>query len=343
LRGEGEQSNAEVVESDALCTLRSAREGIVVILITGGLGFIGLHTARAFIDAGEDVVLTQHRTRREPEFLRNDLGSHAFIEHLDVTDAARLEELGRKYRFDGICHLAGPGYNAPSPKADYEINVFGLLNMLEAADRWRVKRLTLASSVAVYYYGGVERGPFREDMRISMSASNPIEAFKKSEEILAWHFAERTNIDVAMMRIGLIYGPLHTYNNPAARMTRAAVDGVKPEFPVPTYAEDTTDLCHVSDCARAIVLLQMADKLNDRVYNIGGGRPTSSQEIAEAIERAVPGSDVASALTRGRGPQYQEDRYMDLARIRTDVGYEPQVSLDEGIAAYVEWLREHEQ
>ena len=109
---------------------------------------------------------------------------------------------------------------------------------------------------------------------------------------------------------------------------------------MPTYAEDTTDLCHVSDCARAIVLLQTADKLSDRVYNIGGGRATSNQEIAEAIERAVPGSDVASALTPGRGPQYQEDRYMDLSRIRTDVGYEPQVSLDEGISAYVEWLRD---
>jgi UDP-glucose 4-epimerase len=314
-----------------------------MILITGGLGFIGLHTARAFIDAGEDVVLTQHRTRREPEFLRDDIGKHAFIEQLDVTDAAALEALGKKFEFGGICHLAGPGYNAPSPKADFEINVYGLLNMLEAADRWRVKRLTLASSVAVYYYGGVERGPFREDMRLSMSASNPIEAFKKSEEILAWHFAERTNIDVAMMRIGLIYGPLHTYNNPAARMARAAVDGVRPEFPVPTFAEDTTDLCHVTDCARGIVLLQLADRLSDRVYNIGGGRATSNREIAEAIERAVPGSDVASGLTPGRGPQYQEDRYMDLSRIRTDVGYEPQVSLDEGIEAYAAWLRDHEQ
>ena len=314
-----------------------------MILITGGLGFIGLHAARAFIDAGEDVVLTQHRTRREPEFLRDDIGSHAFIEGLDVRDADALEALGKKYEFDGICHLAGPGYNAPSPKADFEINVYGLLNMLEAADRWRLKRLTLASSVAVYYYGGVARGPFREEMPLSMSAGNPIEAFKKSEEILAWHFAERTNIDVAMMRIGLIYGPLHTYNNPAARMTRAAVDGVQPEFPVPTFAEDTTDLCHVTDCARAIVLLQLADHLSDRVYNVGGGRATSNREIAQAIERAVPGTDVASGLTPGRGPQYQEDRYMDLSRIRTDTGYEPQVSLDQGIAAYLDWLRDHEQ
>jgi UDP-glucose 4-epimerase len=313
-----------------------------VILITGGLGFIGLHAARAFIDAGEDVVLTRNRTYREPSFIKDDLGRHAFVEKLDVTDSDALMALGRRYKFDGICHLAGPGYNAASAADDFRINVFGLLNMLEAAREWQVRRLTLASSIAAYYYGGATRGPFFEDMPLRMTARNPIETYKKVDELLGAHYADRTGIDVAFMRIALIYGPLHAYGNIAYALTRAGVDGSRPKFTAETFAEDTTDLCHVSDCVRAIVLLQLADRLNHRTYNIGDGKATSGAEVAAAVEKVIPGADVARALTPGRGPLYMEDRYMDLSRIQQDVGYRPEYTLERGIQEYADWLRHNE-
>ena len=84
-------------------------------LITGGLGFIGLHTARACLDAGEDVVLTQYRVAREPDFIKSELGKRAFVEQLDVTDKDRLREIGNKYKITGITHLAVPALNALSP------------------------------------------------------------------------------------------------------------------------------------------------------------------------------------------------------------------------------------
>ena len=314
-----------------------------MILITGGLGFIGLHTARELIDAGEDVVLTQHRNRREPDFLRDDLGRRAHIEQLDVVDEAAWQALGDKYSFDGICHLAGPGYNAPTPGIDARINVLGTLNALEAAQRWQVKRLTIASSVAVYYYGGAVRGPFVEEQPLRMSASNPIETFKKIDELLAWNFAERTGVSVALMRIGQIYGPLHTYGNVAYQLARAAVDGRAPSFSAPVHEEDTTDLCYVKDCARGIRLLQRADRLNERVYNLGGGRATSNLEMAQAVEKAVPGAQVAQALQPGWGTTYMPDRFMDLKRIEDDTGYYPEYTLERGFAEYTDWLRSHEQ
>jgi len=64
-----------------------------MILVTGGLGFIGLNTARALLDAGESCVLTRYRVSREPDFIREALGERVFVEQLDVTDGAALPEL----------------------------------------------------------------------------------------------------------------------------------------------------------------------------------------------------------------------------------------------------------
>jgi UDP-glucose 4-epimerase len=315
-----------------------------LILLTGAFGFIGLHTARAFLDAGEELILTRNRSYREPEFLKADLGKRAVVEQLDITDADALLALGRRYKIDSICHLAGPGYSAASAAADYRINVFGLLNMLEAARQWQVKRLTLASSIATYYYGGAPRGPFVETMPLRMTAGNPIETYKKVDELLGAHYADRTGIEVAFLRIALIYGPLHSGGaaNMAHLFTRAGVDGVMPQLPAPVFAEDTTDLCYVADCARAIVLLQLAEKLNHRTYNLGDGKATSNAQIAAAVEK-VTGTEVAGALSPGRGPNYTIDRYMDLSRIRADTGYQPQYTLERGIAEYAAWLRHHEE
>jgi UDP-glucose 4-epimerase len=316
-----------------------------LILITGAFGFIGLHTARAFLDAGEDVLLTRNRTYREPEFLTDDLGRRATVEQVNITNAEQLLDLGRRYRIDGICHLAGPGYSAPSAAADYRINVFGLLNILEAAREWGVKRLTLASSIATYYYGGVPRGPFFETMPLRMTATNPIETYKKVDELLGNHYADRTGIDIAFLRIALVYGPLHSGGaaNFAHALTRAAVDGARPEFAGPVSEEDTTDLCYVADCARGIVLLQLAGKLNHRVYNLGDGKATSAGQVADVLEKLIPGSNLRASLQPGRGPSYTVDRYMDLSRITADAGYEPQYSLERGIAEYAEWLKHHEE
>jgi UDP-glucose 4-epimerase len=313
-----------------------------MILVTGGFGFIGLHTIRALLDAGEDVLVTRNRTYREPDFLKDEIGKRIKVEQLDVTDAEQLMDLGKRYKIDGICHLAGPGYSAATAAIDYRINVFGLLNMLQAAEAWQVRRLTLASSVATYYYGGASRGPFVETMPLRMTATNPIETYKKVDELLASHYADRTGIDVAFMRIALIYGPYHAYGNIAYALTRAGVDGAKPRFTADTYEEDTTDLCHVVDCARAITLLQLAESLPNRTYNIGDGKATSGKQIAAAVEKAIPGAKVSEALKPGRGPTYTVDRYMDLTRIKADVGYEPQYTLERGIAEYAAWLRTHD-
>ena len=119
-------------------------------LVTGGLGFIGLHTARRLLDAGEELVLTQYRVARAPDFIKDDLGKRAHVEQLDVMNAEQLLDLGKKYKIDKILHLAVPALAQMTPAEDFHMNTTGLINILEAARIWEVKRLGLASSIAVY-------------------------------------------------------------------------------------------------------------------------------------------------------------------------------------------------
>src|SRR5437899_995837 len=101
-----------------------------MILITGGMGFIGLHTARRFLDAGEDVVLTHYRTRREPDFIRDEIDRRVHLEHLDVVDREALIGVSRRFAVDGIVHLAVPALAGVTPADEYRTNTQGLLNVL---------------------------------------------------------------------------------------------------------------------------------------------------------------------------------------------------------------------
>lgn len=315
-----------------------------MILITGGMGFIGLHTARRFLDAGEEVVLTQFRARREPDFLKDELGRRARVESLDVTDGAAVRDVIKRHGVTSILHLAVPGLGALGPADDYRMNMFGLLNVLEAAQEADIRRVSIASSIAVY--SGLPMGPFREDMPLPVPSGSPTEAFKKAFEILGLHYADRAGMDVVALRIGGIWGPLyHSMANLPSRMCHAAVKGVPVDYAgvrggVP-YADDATDLCYVKDCAAGIGAVHLTERLPRRIYNIGSGRATSNGELAAAVQKIVPG--VAITLLPGASPRARKNAYLDLTAVTADTGYRPQYDLERAVADYIAWLRQNPQ
>ena len=313
-----------------------------MILITGGLGFIGLHTARRFLDVGEQVVLSQFRVRREPDFIKAELGKRAFIETLDVTAAHDVIDIVRKHKVTGIIHLAVPGLGALSAAEDYRMNVVGFLNVLEAARLFDVRRVSVASSVAVY--ASLVEGPFREDALVPVHSGNPTETFKKALEILGLHYASRTNLEIVALRIGTPFGPLyHSLAAPTSRIIHAAANGMPADFTGARggapHQEDDIGAFYVKDCARAIQLLQMADKLTHRIFNISAERPMKYREFVEAVKKAVPSAQID--LPAGHGPRNRPNAYMDISRLKQEVGYQPQYSIERAVAEYVDWLRAH--
>lgn len=309
------------------------------VLITGGMGFIGLHAAKAFLDGGDEVVVTQFRIRREPTFVREALGNRLQREVADITSPYVLDDLLERHGIDQILHLAVPGIGALSAAEDYRSNIDGLLHVLEGARRKRVKRVVVASSVVVY--SGTP-GPWSEQQPLPVTSPNATSAFKKAAEILGSHYADRTALDVVFARIAYVYGPLyHSMRNGPSRLTHAAVRALLDDGGGDPHGGDYYDYCYVTDCAQALRLLQHAP-LAERSYNIGGGRATSNDEVAAAVRAAVPGSHARVQAGRRPGAGGPND-YLDLTRMTAETGYRPQFDMTAGILDYAAWLRANEE
>ena len=312
----------------------------MTVLITGGMGFTGLHTARALLDAGEDVAITWYHTWREPDFIKDEYNKRVKIERVDVTSHHDVLDAVRNHGASGICHLAVPGLGALSPAEDFRVNMAGLINVLEAGRLFGVKRISVASSQTVY--AGVPEGPFREDMNLPSQSRSNTEAFKKAWEILAMHWGDRTGVEVVMLRLGGIVGPLyHTLANIMSRLVHAAVSGTEPNYGagrggVP-FALDTQDWGYVKNVALGIQLLHTTEKLNHRIYNVGGGRAVTNQEVVDSIRELIP--DAKLPMQEGRSPRWRPNGHMDLTRIKEDTGYKARYQIPEAVADYIRWLR----
>lgn len=310
-------------------------------LLIGGMGFIGLHTARRFLDAGQDVVLTYHKNRREPDFLAADIGSRAQVEQLDVIDGARVAEIIQRHGVEGVVYLAVPALQGVSPAEEFQTNTQGYLNVLEASRAAGVRRLTVTSSVAIY--ANVAECPWHEDAHVSTVSTNPTEAYKKALEVLGLYFGQRTGLDVVMLRIAGIFGPLyHSMSNLPSRLVHAAAHGKPPDFSGmragPPRASDGGDMCYVKDSALGVQLVHAAPTLQHRIYNVGNGKATRNADLVSAIRQVVP--DFVADLPPGGDA---DNRYMVLSRISSELGYQPEYGVERGLAEYVQWVRTHPQ
>jgi UDP-glucose 4-epimerase len=321
-----------------------------MILITGGLGFIGSHTARALVNLGEPCVLVQRREPVLPDDLADEAGGRVFTEQADITDLAALLDIGTRHKITGIIHMAGsvpwpPGADQPVPGARKAIG--SLLNVLQAAHDWQVPRVGVASTIGVYG-GATAQSPLREDTPLPMTSGHVIPAFKKIGELLGDYLTGVTGIEIISYRIS----PWGPGGNPAPpfsaapQLVHAASRGTVPDFSAlrsRPYAGDGLDICYVKDCGRAIALLQLTPKLSYRTYNIASGTVLTYGEIATAVKRLVP--DARIELPEGQNPASPGQAvYLDISRLQEETGYQPAYDTDGAVADYITWLRDgHER
>jgi nucleoside-diphosphate-sugar epimerase len=300
-----------------------------MILVTGGLGMIGAATARALVDLGHDVVVTAHHRTDVPSFL----AGRVTVEALDVTDRDAFLALGGRHEISDIVHLAGT-VPADDPVGFFRTDTAGLLNALDAARTWGVRRFAVASSLGVYV--GRPETRWQEELALpAVPLPHLIVAFKKAVEPLTTHGLAGSGVQPVVLRIGTVWGPLVDPESPFFPIPGTISAVLRGERPRPLHAEDGGDCCYAPDAGRAIALLTTAPTLRHDTYNVSSGRPVRYREFADALQAVVPGPELDLLPGRQAGPG--ENPYLETTRLEEDTGFTPTFDVAAAVADYLAW------
>jgi UDP-glucose 4-epimerase len=311
-----------------------------MILITGGLGHIGTATVQALLDTDEECLLVQ---RRSPEIPDGRFTAPVHAVQADVKDLDALRAIGRDHAITGIVHMAGSMPWPPNPdeapvKAARDA-LGGLFNIIQVAQEWGVKRVSLASTIGVYA-GLSNTGALSEELPVPLTAPHVIPTFKRIGELLGNHLAGATGLEVIHLRISGAWGPLGHLPNfafPAPQFVYAAATGTPIDLSGVAgrlKADDGLDLCYVYDLGRATALLQTADTLAHTTYNVAAGRMTTNREVIAAIQSVVPDFELDLEPGSSVPPSY-----LDITRLRQDTGYQPEWDVERSVADYIAYFR----
>jgi len=314
------------------------------ILVTGAAGFIGSHAAQALIARGYRVVGVDNfcdfydRSWKEMN-LRSIAaapdGETLEVEEIDITSGDAIDKLVARSKPAAILHLAAMAGVRPSieqPAYYARVNVEGTTHLLQAAVKHGVKKFLFASSSSVY--GNLGRVPFSEEDPVAEPIS-PYAATKRAGELLCYTYWHLYKLPVFCLRFFTVYGPRQRPDLAIHKFTRLISAGQ----PVPLFGDGSTsrDYTYVEDIVAGIVAsLEKCDRY--RIYNLGGSDPVSLAQLVSGLERAVGRQAIIDR--RPAQPGDVERTYADLTRAKAELGYEPLVSLDEGLLRFVAWFRE---
>ena len=313
-----------------------------MILITGGLGFLGGNLGKYFLDLGYEVLLTRNRSAQVPDLLTPYVGKGLQIAPVDVTKLTTILDALQKYKVNSIVHGAAIIEGKGSIYQAMEVNVVGCANILEAARLMGVGRVTFVSSEGINQ-GRKDATPLKEEEYVWVRSDRYIPVTKKMAELLFFIYQKEYNMNMVITRPSRIYGPLYTAGrNPILRMVTAALKGGESNF-TDVNENESHDFVYVRDCARAIAMIHVAEKPKHDIYNIGLGRLHSFGDVARTLEKIFPGisiklgTDEIAAITK---TEYDIEACLDNSRIQDEFGYVPEYGLEKGLSALAAWLRD---
>ena len=260
-------------------------------LVTGGAGFIGSHVCEHLLRDGHRVwAFDDLNPFYDPEIKRRNLREiqslarpFEFITG-DITDVAVLAGLFASVKFEQVIHLAARAGVRPSleqPALYQRVNVEGTVNLLEAARKSGVKKITLASSSSVY--GVNAKVPFSESDPI-FSAISPYAASKLAGEALGHVYHHLYGMDVAMLRFFTVYGPRQRPDLAIHKFTRLIDAG----RPIPVFGDGRTarDHTYISDIVEG-VLACTRQEFGFEIFNLGESETVELSRLIALIEAAL--------------------------------------------------------
>jgi dTDP-L-rhamnose 4-epimerase len=350
------------------------------ILITGGAGFVGSHLADGLLRAGHDVRILDDLTPQvHPSGVPKYLSRDVEVITGDVRDPRRLKTA--LVGVDVIFHFAanvGVGQSMYEISRYMSVNTQGTAELLQAIldSRLDLEKLVVASSMSIYGEGryrcpacnvdaappvrsitqlktgnwdlhcdgcGATLQPRPTDESKPSEINSVYALSKRDQEELCLIYGRTYGLPVTALRFFNIYGTRQSLSNPytgvAAIFASRLLNGQ-----APLVFEDgcqMRDFVSVHDIVHANMLAMECSESNDEVINIGCGTPISIRQVAEILARSL-GKDIPAVITRKYRAGDIRHCYADLGKARALLGYEPQVTHEEGFRELAEWLSEQQ-
>jgi nucleoside-diphosphate-sugar epimerase len=307
-------------------------------LVTGGAGFIGSHIVRRLLATGHEVRVVDNLATGRLSNLDEVIGDIEFFE-LDIRDADALATAA--HGCEAIFHVAAlPSVprSIANPAASHETNATGTLNVLGAARAAGARRVVFASSSSIY--GAARELPKQESMR--PLPISPYAVSKLAAESYCRSFYEVYGLEAVALRYFNVFGPRQDPNSEYAavipRFIRAFAHGESPV--IFGDGEQSRDFTYVENVVNANMRALEASDIGGRVYNIACGHGITLNDIAARLR-----DEVGAEVELEYGPERAGDvrhSMADISAARADLGYEPTVTLEEGIQRTVAYYRDQE-
>lgn len=309
-------------------------------LVTGGAGFIGSHIVSALLEQGATVrVLDNFSTgKREniEELTRRFDGRQLEVLEGDIRDASRVGEAvrGVEVIFHEAAFVSVP-QSMDEPQECFDVNLTGTSLLFDAARKAGVRRAVVASSAAVY--GESEALPLVEET--PLQPKSPYAVSKRVNEMYAELFTNSFNFEVTALRYFNVYGPRQRPDSMYAAavpiFARRLLDGK----PVTIFGDggQTRDLINIHDVVRANLIASENPNAAGKVFNVCTGIETRLLDLIEVLYDLFPNAPAPEFAPPRAGDIYRSVGSPQKAR---DVlGFDAQVSLEDGLREVVEWMR----
>jgi UDP-glucose 4-epimerase len=304
------------------------------VLVTGGAGFIGSNIVDVMLNAGHSVAVVDDLSNGK----QSNVDARARFHLADIRDAGLLAEIFDKEEPEIVLHQAAKANVRESmeqPVLYAEVNVLGSLNLLEQARRTGVKRFIYASTGGAVY-GEPQFLPVTEDHPI-----NPLDPYGASKHHVEHYlnlYHENFKLSYIVLRYPNVYGPRQDPFGEAgvvAVFVRMMLRGEQPT--INGSGNQERDFVFVGDIARANLLAMEGE--HNGIYNIGSGHGTDINTLFGKLSEIVlyAGEPIHGPAKLGEVFKI----YIDAGKALRELGWEPTVSLDEGLQKTVEYFRTH--
>ncbi len=306
------------------------------VLVTGGAGFIGSHIVDQCVAAGHEVAIVDNLWEEGGGKTEN-LNSKATFYRADITDEATLRRIFDEVRPEIVSHQAAQhsvAISTKNPQLDARVNVLGLLNVLTNCTRTGTRKIVFASSGATY--GTPARLPIDED--VPQRPESPYGITKMVTEHYLRYWQEANGLTYTALRYGNVFGPRQDPNGEAGVIAIFAKRFLKHDsVRIDWDGEQQKDYVYVEDVARANLLaLEHGD--ND-IFCVGTGRGASVNELYRILEKITGYSPEIVRAPKRPGDIYLA--YFDYSKAARVLGWQPQETLEEGIAKTVDFFRKY--